>query len=507
MPLKARAAAENLERLRSEALEMLDRGDWDGALQAAGEWYRSMLLSVEAERFLDHVEGRAEEGRRTEESEEERAGHRERLRSAAEAAASEGLWSLAIRSYDEMLRIDPRDSEIEALRNRAREELRASLDTTFANARQAVARGNLHEAGKAYEKLCHLLPWDLEPVREWQRVRALQTSAHVESKKKRRRGRALLYAGAALLLLVVASWIVQRLGTSVPAPGGAATATESPGVRAEEPAGAAQDSTATAWGTLGGDWGDPGRPGVRRTVRIAGAEFVFRWIPPGEIVIGSPESDPCRDGDESRWLARFGSGFWLAETEVTQAQWMAVMGREASGAGSCARCPVTGVDWYDAQEFVEALNAGVEARIFRLPHEAEWEYAARAGGDGAFGPACRGFVACDRETLPCLDAIGWYRGNVEDGDPRPVGLKEPNAWGLHDMHGNVSEWCQDRYGSYPDAARVDYAGPEVGNRRVQRGGGVDEASELRSTNRTGVSPSYDLSNDTGFRIVLGGTTS
>jgi formylglycine-generating enzyme required for sulfatase activity len=70
------------------------------------------------------------------------------------------------------------------------------------------------------------------------------------------------------------------------------------------------------------------------------------------------------------------------------------------------------------------------------------------------------------------------------------------------MHGNVSEWCQDRYGAYPDGARVDYVGPAVGNRRVQRGGGLDDVTELRSTNRSGVSPSYDLGVDTGFRIVL-----
>jgi len=308
------------------------------------------------------------------------------------------------------------------------------------------------------------------------------------------------------VLLVVASWVVQRIVAPASAAGGASTEATPPAVRAEEAPGteSALEATVAEWGTLGGDWTDPGPAGTRRTLRIAGAELVFRWIPPGEHVIGSTESDPCRDADEIPWVARFGSGFWLTETEVTQAQWQAVVGKDAPGTDSCPRCPVARVDWYDAQEFVEALNTTVEARIFRLPYEAEWEYAARAGGDGPFGPTCAelGSGDCDLRALPCLDAIGWYQGNADGAEPRPVGLKEPNAWGLHDMHGNVSEWCQDRYGAYPDGVRVDYVGPEVGNRRVQRGGGLDDVTELRSTNRSGVSPSYDLGIDTGFRIVL-----
>jgi formylglycine-generating enzyme required for sulfatase activity len=506
--LGARAVSESLEKLRSEALEALDRGDWDRALHAAGEWYRSTLLAIEAGRFLDNVESRVRDGPRAEASESEpvREDHFESLKSAAETAESDELWSLAIRNYDEMLRIRPRDPEIESRRSRAREQLRASLDPTFSRARVAVARGDLRAAGEAYEKLCQLLPWDLEPVREWQKLGALRSSARVESRRKNR-GRGVLYAGAAIVLLVVASWVVQRIGVPIFNADGASPGAIAPGLRAEEPSGTGSEPVAPVaqWGTLGGDWTDPGHAGTRRTLRIAGTELVFRWIPPGEIVMGSTESDPCRDADEKPWVARFGTGFWLTETEVTQAQWQAVVGEEPRGIEPCPRCPVGRVDWYDAQESVEALNTTVEARIFRLPYEAEWEYAARAGGDGPYGSGCTGFGSggCDLGSLPCLDRIAWHRGNARGAAPRPVGLKEPNAWGLHDMQGNVSEWCQDRYGAYPDGARVDYVGPAVGNRRVQCGGGLDDVTELRSTNRSGVSPSYDLGVDTGFRIVLG----
>jgi len=500
------AATEDLERLRSEALVMLDRGDWDGALQAARQWYRSTLRSIDAGRFLDQVESRAREGRQAEapESEPAHEDRHKRLKSTSEAAEADELWSVAIRAYDEMLRIRPRDPEIENRRIRARAQLRASLGPAFSQAREALARGDLSEAGKEYERLCQLLPWDLEPVREWQRVRALRSSARVVSKKKKR-GRGSLYAAAALVLLLAGSWVVHRIS----APGSigeTSPGTKAPGVRAEEPpaTGPEPEATVADWGTLGGDWTGPGDAGTRRTLQIGGTELVFRWIPPGEIVIGSTESDPCRDADEKPWEARFGSGFWLTETEVTQAQWQAVVGRDAPGSEPCPRCPVARVDWYDAQEFVDALNTTVEARVFRLPYEAEWEYAARAGGDGPFGPTCAGLDSgdCDHGALPCLDGIAWHRGNADSAAPLPVGLKEPNAWGLHDMHGNVSEWCQDRYGAYPDGTRVDYVGPSAGNRRVQRGGGLDDVTELRSTNRSGVSPSYDLGIDTGFRIVL-----
>ena len=356
----------------------------------------------------------------------------------------------------------------------------------------------------ANDKLCRLLPWDLELVREWRKLRDLRVSDQLRRLRKTRSNRLLLYGGAAAVLLAAGTWIVMWLGSQS---SGLEGQTARPVIAAEDPAeyGPARDAAPSEWGTLGGDWDDPGAAGARRTVRLAGADFAFRWIPPGETVIGSTEDDACRDADETPWVSRLATGFWMAETEVTQAQWRAVMGERSKAEVSCPRCPVTRVDWYTAQQFIESVNAIVDARIFRLPYEAEWEYAARAGGPAPFGPACEGLdlTSCDLDALPCLDSIAWYRGNAETGAPKEVGLKAPNAWGLHDTYGNVAEWCQDRYGPYPGGTRVDYLGPEVGNRRVQRGGGLDDAIELRSTNRTGVAPNYDLGDDTGFRIVLG----
>ena len=208
-----------------------------------------------------------------------------------------------------------------------------------------------------------------------------------------------------------------------------------------------------------------------------GMELVY--IPAGSFLMGSP-ADTTRSKPETErgWVAPFEvqhqvtltKGFYMAKHEVTQAQWKEVMGNNPSlfkNAGPNA--PVDSVSWHDCQNFATRAAGGL-----RLPTEAEWEYACRAGTEGTY--------AAD------LDAIGWHDGN-SDGTTHPVGQKKPNTWGLYDMHGNVREWCQDFYThDYPKDAVTDPTGPtkgldDLGHRILRGGSWADYAFYCRSAAR------------------------
>ena len=240
----------------------------------------------------------------------------------------------------------------------------------------------------------------------------------------------------------------------------------------------------------------------------------FAWVPAGIFKMGSPEGEEGRDTDEVQHEVRIRQGFWMGKYEVTQGEWEAVMGGNPSYFESCgARCPVESVSWDDVQEFIRRLNRW-ESRggyRYRLPTEAEWEYAARAGSAGAtpegdlrtYGPGYAGV----------LDGQAWYRGNcgvtyaggesVREMDrgyegqsmcgTHPVGLKRANGWELHDMLGNVLEWTGDWYGDYPSGLVTDPRGPSTGSSRVYRGGSWDSyARNVRSSDRNGFSrPAID----------------
>ena len=228
---------------------------------------------------------------------------------------------------------------------------------------------------------------------------------------------------------------------------------------------------------------------------IAAMEFV--WIPPGEFRMGSTSSR-ADDDERPRTRVRISEGFYLGKYEVTQELYQAVMGTNPSHFSGCDRCPVEEVSWDDAQEFVERLNARSAGTSYRLPTEAEWEYAARAGTRGDDYPED-------------LDAIAWHEGNSGDRT-RPVGQKAPNAWGLHDMLGNVYEWVQDWYGTYPGGRVADPRGPSAGRHdlRVYRGcswfisGGPNDTTDCRPSSRLswGVLSSPDRGSwDIGFRLL------
>jgi formylglycine-generating enzyme required for sulfatase activity len=278
----------------------------------------------------------------------------------------------------------------------------------------------------------------------------------------------------------------------------------------------------------------------------------LRFIPGGRYLIGSPPDEPGRDGDETRHPVRITRGFWLAETEVTQGQWSRLVPRNPSYFSACGEdCPVEQVSWYEAVNFANLVSqqaglppcyqtsgatgtlgeetyrfetvdpTGLDCPGYRLPTEAEWEVAARAGSDTAIytGP----LTLKGAHHAPELDLIAWYGGNSGvaytggvdcSGWPQKqfsaqrcgthaVAGKRANAWGLHDMLGNVREWTWDRYGAYPSGEAVDPLGAAEGSARVVRGGSWNGvARAVRAAYRSRSAPSdrwYGL----GFRLARG----
>ncbi len=215
-----------------------------------------------------------------------------------------------------------------------------------------------------------------------------------------------------------------------------------------------------------GEWGED-RYGPWVALRVRGVRLGLRWVPPGRFLMGSPDKEPERLDNEVQHWVTLTRGLWLAETACTQELWEAVAGENPSHFKGAER-PVEQVSWDDVQGFLERLNALVPGLAARLPTEAEWEHACRAG---TLTPFSFG------ETIS-TDQVN-YDGNY----PYPGATKGPyreqtvevkalpcNDWGLYQMHGNVWEWCQDWYGAYPTEAVEDPPGPETGEGRVTRGG-------------------------------------
>jgi formylglycine-generating enzyme required for sulfatase activity len=224
------------------------------------------------------------------------------------------------------------------------------------------------------------------------------------------------------------------------------------------------------------------RPETRRT----SARFELLPIPAGTFLMGGEREPPVHEVTLTR-------PFHIGRVPVTQAQWGAVMGTNPSAFPGPDR-PVEQVSWDDCRAFLERLNASGEG-TFRLPTEAEWEYACRAGGTGRF---------CFGDDEGELGAHAWY-GDNSDGQTQPVGLKLPNAWGLHDIHGNVWEWCQDWWDDYVDGPATDPLAaqpPPLIRARVFRGGcwrgGADFAE---SAHRGGRGSAYRAS-ILGLRLVF-----
>ncbi|MDR1686734.1 MAG: formylglycine-generating enzyme family protein [Desulfovibrio sp.] len=231
-----------------------------------------------------------------------------------------------------------------------------------------------------------------------------------------------------------------------------------------------------------------------------GMEFVL--IPAGSFMMGSE----ARDSEKPRRRVSIGKAFYLGKHEVTQAQWATLMEENPSWFRG-AELPVEQVFWDRAQEFINRLNRREGHTRYRLPTEAEWEYAARAGRDDA-GLGDAGSVA---EVAGVLGRVAWYDRN-SGNSTHPVGQKEPNALGLYDMLGNVNEWVLDRFAAdyYAHGPGQDPPGPESGTLRVRRGGSwSDEAANCRVAARAFDAPTESLCGppgcrlgDLGFRVLL-----
>jgi uncharacterized protein (TIGR02996 family) len=236
-----------------------------------------------------------------------------------------------------------------------------------------------------------------------------------------------------------------------------------------------------------------------RTVTLArSVALMFAWVPPGSFLMGSPANEEDRSDDETQHRVTLTRGFYLGIHPVSQAQWQTVMGSNLSHFQGADR-PVERVSWDDCQDFCARFGQATGKR-YRLPSEAEWEYACRAGSSTPFSFG---------ETISTEQAN--YDGNYTYGQgpegvyrkkTTPVGSFAPNAWGLFDMHGNVLEWCHDWYGPYPPGDIKDPKGGNSGDARVLRGGSWNDIPvRCRSAVRHRCAPGGRL-DVIGCRVVL-----
>ena len=209
-------------------------------------------------------------------------------------------------------------------------------------------------------------------------------------------------------------------------------------------------------------------------------------VPAGKFKMGSPASEKGRSDDETQHEVTLTKPYYIGKYEVTQEQWEAVMGNNPSFTKG-VKFPVTNVSWEDCQKFIKKLN-GKTSGGYRLPTEAEWEYACRAGTPTAYSYG---------GNLTKSDA------NIDGDSIKAVGSYKPNAFGLYDMHGNLFEWCEDWYGDYPAGAATDPKGPVTGKGRVMRGGSfISDVSLARSSNRNDyiLTPTFRIYYE-GFRLA------
>ena len=248
---------------------------------------------------------------------------------------------------------------------------------------------------------------------------------------------------------------------------------------------------------------------IYRAVKVAKAEGVqpienMVWIPPGTFTMGSPDDEVNRYSDEGpQTRVTISKGFWMGKYELTQGQYQELMDNNPSRFTGDLNRPVEQVSWNDALAYCNQLTEQQrqdgwlpEGYVYRLPTEAEWEYACRAG-------TTTRFTYGDAPDHSLLGPYAWYVDNNSDHKTHPVGQKKPNPWGLYDMHGNVWEWCLDWWSdNLPGGSETDPMGPDSGSYRVRRGGNWNNsAGSCRSANRDYRRPV--ISNQIhGFRPVL-----
>ncbi|MBI2504242.1 MAG: formylglycine-generating enzyme family protein [Candidatus Latescibacteria bacterium] len=226
----------------------------------------------------------------------------------------------------------------------------------------------------------------------------------------------------------------------------------------------------------------------------------FVWIAPGTFTMGSPSSEPRRyDSEGPQHRVTISRGFYLGKYEVTQEQWESVIGTRPwlgeEYVEVAPNNPAVYVSWGDTQILIHRLNEAAGDSLYQLPSEAEWEYACRAGTTTSW--------SFGNDWLQLWD-YAWYIENTYDRGQNhavQVGTRLPNPWGLFDMHGNVSEWCQDWYEDYSANNQTDPSGPSKGSYRVYRGGGYFSVYPSTRSAYRGFSVPDNRSYTIGVRLV------
>lgn len=237
----------------------------------------------------------------------------------------------------------------------------------------------------------------------------------------------------------------------------------------------------------------------------------FVWIRPGTFLMGSPKQERGRNDVEVEHSVELTKGFFMGVYPVTQGEWHTVLIRdyvkpwEGFDLANPSRfrsekSPVETVSWDDCQLFIKKLREKDRQR-YRLPTEAEWEYACRAGTTTPF--SCGETISTDRANYSGDTVYGDGKKGVNRKKTTPIGTFPPNAWGLYDMHGNVAQWCQDRFGNYGQQRAVDPQGAEKGGSRLLRGGSWQVAPACcRSACRAWDSPDNRGRGTFGFRLCI-----
>ncbi|MDR0754334.1 MAG: formylglycine-generating enzyme family protein [Prevotellaceae bacterium] len=225
---------------------------------------------------------------------------------------------------------------------------------------------------------------------------------------------------------------------------------------------------------------DPAKPEM---VFVQGGTFTMGCI--------SEQGADCFDNEKPAHKVTL-SNFYIGKYEVTQAEWKAIMGNNPSNFSGCDNCPVEKVSWNDVQEFIRKLNAKT-GKNYRLPTEAEWEYAARGGNRS------KGYKYSGSNSV---ENVAWYGYDNSGKKTHPVGTKQANELGIYDMSGNVHEWCQDWYGAYSNGAQTNPKGASSGSYRVFRGGGwYRSAGGVCVSNRFRNTPDSRRDGSLGFRLA------
>ena len=230
-----------------------------------------------------------------------------------------------------------------------------------------------------------------------------------------------------------------------------------------------------------------------QTITVKGVSFTMIAVEGGTFQMGATsEQGSDTDSDEKPVHSVTLSDYYIGETEVTQELWQDVMGSNPSYFSGNPQRPVERVSWNDCQEFIKKLNQ-LTGKNFRLPTEAEWEYAARGGNKSM------GYKYSGSDTI---GDVAWYTNNNSGSPTGDVKTKQANELGIYDMSGNVWEWCQDWYGSYSSGSQTNPTGPSSGSDRVLRGGSWDGGTRTcRVSIRFDINPTYDYGNF-GLRLAL-----